>query len=120
VGGSISVSVDANPIALPIESALPCGMIVCELLTNSLKYAFPGERRGEIRVSLTTAAEGLTLTVNDNGIGLPPDFDPAHATTFGWQLISNLATQLDATMTATGGNRGTQVALHFRVEGSQS
>jgi two-component sensor histidine kinase len=120
VSGRISVHVDADPIALPIESALPCGMIVCELLTNSIKYAFPNERRGEIRVALTMAADRVTLTVSDNGIGLPADFDAPHATTFGWQLISNLATQLNATLTATGKNGGSQVTLHFRSEPSHS
>jgi PAS domain S-box-containing protein len=120
VSGRISVCVDAHPIALPIETALPCGMIVCELLTNSMKYAFPGERTGEVRIALTTAAERVTLTISDNGIGLPADFDPTHATTFGWQLIANLAAQLDATLTATGGKTGTQVALDFRSERSHS
>jgi PAS domain S-box-containing protein len=120
VSGRISVHVDADPIALPIESALPCGMIVCELLTNSVKYAFPNERRGEIRVALTAAAERVTLSVSDDGIGLPVDFDATHATTFGWQLISNLAAQLNATLTATGGNGGTHVTLHFRSEPSHS
>jgi PAS domain S-box-containing protein len=120
LSGRISVHVDADPIALPIESALPCGMIVCELLTNAMKYAFPGERTGEVRVALTTAAQRVTLTVSDNGVGLPVDFDATHATTFGWQLISNLAAQLDAALTATGGSAGTQVTLRFRSERSQS
>jgi PAS domain S-box-containing protein len=119
VGGRISVHVDAAPIALPIESALPCGMIVCELLTNSIKYAFPDKRRGEISVALATAEERVTLKVSDDGIGLPEDFDPARATTFGWQLIRNLAAQLGAELTATGGP-GAQVALHFRKERTQS
>jgi two-component sensor histidine kinase len=112
VGGRISVHVAADPIALPIESALPCGMIVCELLTNSIKYAFPGERRGKIRVTLTTADERVILTVSDDGIGLPSDFNPTQARTFGWQLIHNLAAQLGASLSATGG-KGTQVDLQF-------
>jgi PAS domain S-box-containing protein len=120
VSRRISLHVDADRIELPIESALPCGMIVCELLTNSIKYAFPGQHRGEVRLALTAAAERVTLSVCDNGIGLPVDFDVTHATTFGWQLISNLAAQLDATLTATGGNAGTQVTLHFRSEHAHS
>ncbi len=114
--GRISVHVEADPIALPIESALPCGMIVCELLTNSIKYAFPDERRGEIHVTLTTAAECVTLAVSDDGIGLPADFDVTRPATFGWQLISNLAAQMDATLTATGGGTGTQVVMRFKSE----
>ncbi len=119
VGGRISVLVDADPIALPIESALPCGMIVCELLTNSIKYAFPEKQKGEIRVALATAGERVNLTVSDNGTGLPADFDPTRATTFGWQLIRNLASQLGAELT-TGRGPGTQVALHFNSDRSQS
>jgi PAS domain S-box-containing protein len=120
VGGRISVHVDAEPSELPIESALPCGMIVCELLINSIKYAFPGTRKGEIRVELATTADLVTLTFSDNGIGLPADFDPIRATTFGWQLISNLATQLGATLTASGGLTGTRIDLQFRGERSES
>jgi PAS domain S-box-containing protein len=120
VGGRISVRVDGGPIALPIESALPCGMIVCELLTNSVKYAFPGDRRGETRIALTTDGGRVILTVSDNGIGLPADFDPVRATTFGWQLIGNLAAQLGATLTATGGQAGTRVVLDFKGEPSRA
>jgi PAS domain S-box-containing protein len=112
LGGRISVHVDADPISLPIESALPCGMIVCELLTNSIKYAFPGERRGEIHVTLSTEEERVALTISDDGIGLPVGFDPTQATTFGWQLIRSLAAQLDASLSAAGGP-GTQVVLQF-------
>jgi PAS domain S-box-containing protein len=112
VSGRISVSVEADPVALPIESALPCGMIVCELLTNSIKYAFPGERKGKIGVTLTSKADGITVTVSDDGTGLPADFAPDRATTFGWQLIRSLAAQLGARL-ATDRGPGTQVSLHF-------
>lgn len=119
VGGRICVHVKADSVALPIEAALPCGMIVCELLTNSIKYAFPAESSGQIHVALTGAEECVTLTVSDDGIGLPPDFDPARERTFGWQLIRNLAAQLGASLTTSRGP-GAQVVLQFRGQSSQS
>jgi PAS domain S-box-containing protein len=116
-GGRLSVHVEADPIELPIESALPCGMIVCELLTNSIKYAFPGERRGEIRVVITTTDGRVGLAVNDDGIGLPTGFDPAQSSTFGWQLIRNLAAQLGAELKISSGP-GARVCLDFASDRS--
>jgi hypothetical protein len=70
-------------IELAIEAALPCGMIVCELPTNSIEHTFPGKHAGEIRVAPTTAANRDALTDSNNGISRPADFAPARATTFG-------------------------------------
>jgi PAS domain S-box-containing protein len=119
LGGRIGVHVDADSIKLPIEAALPCGMIVCELLTNSIKYAFPAESSGGIHVALTASGERITLTVSDDGIGLPADFDPAHEKTFGWRLIRSLAAQLGASLTTTQGP-GAEVVLQFRSQSPQS
>jgi PAS domain S-box-containing protein len=111
-GKRVDVRVTADEIALPIESALPCGMIVCELLTNIFKYAFPGDRSGSAHLQLVAHDGRVRLTVTDDGVGLPADFDPEHSTSFGWQLIHNLAAQLGGTLSVAS-EEGTRVSISF-------
>ncbi len=87
-----------------LDTAVPCGMIINELLTNSLKYAFPENREGEIVISLQVYAEEddterIELTVSDNGIGFPDEFDCMQAETLGLQLVTAIAVdQLQGTI----------------------
>ncbi len=111
-GRNVGVRITADTFALPIEAAVPCGMILCELLTNVFKYAFPDGRSGTADVSVTAADKLMHLNVSDDGVGLPEDFDPEHSTSFGWQLIRNLTAQLGGTAQITRGE-GTQVAISF-------
>jgi two-component sensor histidine kinase len=85
---------------------------VCELLTNIFKYAFPGERSGSAHIWLAADDGHIRLTVSDDGVGLPRNFDPQHSPTFGWQLVHNLAKQLGATV-SVGREGGTQVSISF-------
>jgi PAS domain S-box-containing protein len=114
-GRRIEVRVEAAALALPIESALPCGMIVCELLTNVFKYAYPEGRRGDAVLRIVVDSYHVHLTVSDSGIGLPAEFDPERSTTFGWQLIHNLTTQLGG-MLAISREAGTHVTVSFPYE----
>lgn len=93
---SVQLVLDLEPARLEIEQAIPCGLIANELASNSLKHGFPEGRAGEVRVRLRAEDDGhqLRLTVSDTGIGLPPDFDPAHKRSLGLQLVSDLARQL--------------------------
>ncbi len=103
---SVRSVVDARGIILEIDKAIPCGLIVNELVSNALKHGFPGERAGMIRVSIVREGEGrLVLTVNDDGVGIPPGWDPHQANTLGLTIIKGLTEQLDGTfeMTTTGG-----------------
>ena len=111
-GRNVGVRVTADTFALPIESAVPCGMILCELLTNVFKYAFPDGRAGTADVSVTAADGHMHLNVSDDGVGLPEGFDPEHSPSFGWQLIRNLTAQLGGSAQITRG-AGTQVAISF-------
>jgi PAS domain S-box-containing protein len=108
----ITTRVEADDDALPLEVAQPCGMIVCELLLNAFKYAFPDARHGEIAVRAVNTDGRMTVTVSDNGVGLPADFDTKSAGSFGWQLINALVTQIDGTIAATSG-AGTTVTVSF-------
>ena len=88
----ISLKLDTDNIKVSIDAAVPCGLIINELLTNSLKHAFPDNQEGEIRVSLHLMADDLIeLLFADNGIGLPEDFDLRNTSTLGMQLIVGLA-----------------------------
>jgi PAS domain S-box-containing protein len=107
------VSVDADEGLLDIQIAIPCGLIANELLTNVLKYAFPGGRSGELRVAFgRSGASHWTLSVADDGIGLPEAVDPGAARTLGLKLVHTLATQIDATLRVDR-SRGTRFELRF-------
>ncbi|PYR45176.1 MAG: hypothetical protein DMF89_25840 [Acidobacteria bacterium] len=93
----ISCTVALEGISLPVDVAIPCGLIVNELVTNSLKHAFPDSTRGSIRVDLRRADKGrLELAVEDDGVGLPSDFDVHEASSLGLELVMTFAEQLEA------------------------
>ena len=97
--GRIGLKIDVGGAALDINTAIPCGLIVNELVTNALKHAFPGGRKGEVRVTLRTGAGGkLTLTVGDNGVGWPAEADFRRTETLGMQLVTMLVDQLDGSI----------------------
>ncbi|MBY0457757.1 MAG: PAS domain S-box protein [Gemmataceae bacterium] len=106
------VSVSAPP--LPLDVAVPCGLVVNELVSNGLKYAFAGRPGGTIEVSLGRAAGGLVLAVADDGVGLPPGFDPATAGSFGLQLVVALAEQLGGAVAAGNGAGGAGARFEVR------
>jgi two-component sensor histidine kinase len=86
-------------IYLDVSQAVPLGLILNEAITNAIKYAYPGREYGLISVSLIKAAENITLTVADQGSGLPPGFIPENATTLGLNLIKGLSKQLSGQLT---------------------
>jgi PAS domain S-box-containing protein len=96
----IGLKLELESVSLELNQAVPCGLILNELLTNSLKYAFPNGRPGEIRVAVARGPNDVVkLTVSDNGIGLPPGFNWAQSQSLGLQIIDTLAHQLDGTAT---------------------
>lgn len=91
----VSLAVDVPDVHLDIDSAVPLGLILNELLSNSFKYAFEYVSDGEIRVTVRTVSEGrFQLVYSDNGPGLPANFDLKRATTLGMQLIADLSRQI--------------------------
>ena len=88
-------------------------MIINELIANSLKYAFPLGESGEICIALHSNNDNqLLLSVSDNGIGLPPDFDVQNTGTLGSQLVTALTEQLSGTIELNG-NMGTEFKITF-------
>ncbi|WP_243147618.1 response regulator, partial [Scytonema sp. UIC 10036] len=90
----IKLHFQVEDTSLDIETAIPCGLIVNELVSNALKYAFPNNQAGEIIMKLYEHEHQLTLIVRDNGVGLPVDFDKKKTKTLGIKLIQGLVKQL--------------------------
>jgi PAS domain S-box-containing protein len=109
----IALRFELEPVSLGLNQAIPCGLILNELLTNSLKHAFPNQRRGEILVKLSWAEDQpVKLTVADDGVGLPAEFDWKESQSLGLRIMNILGRQLDgAIQRKTGG--GTMFSLEF-------
>lgn len=102
-----------------LEKAIPCGLAVNELVSNSFKHAFPNERHGEITVALDAIAAGETmLTVGDDGVGLPPGFDITTVKSLGLQLVPLLVEQLHGSLAVSGG-RGSLFSLRFPADDAE-
>jgi len=105
--------VEPGTISLELDQAVPCGLLLNELVTNALKHAFPGERSGCIRVTLERATpQTVGLTVADDGAGLPVTLDPSATSSLGLQLVSLLTQQLHGTVNFERG-QGTAVHILF-------
>lgn len=94
-------------VRLPLATAMPLALIVSELLTNAVKYAFPPPMRGGIALSVEDAEHTLAVTVADDGIGLPERFDFSQPVGVGTRIVAALSKQLRAQITAPPTDRGT-------------
>jgi len=114
--GRFAVAVDAGDVHLPISTAIPCGLIVNELVSNTLKHAFPEGRDGRIDIQLASNGNGgAVLSVSDDGIGLPENLDPAKTESLGLQLVTLLADQIGGELSIQHRDP-TRFALHFSTE----
>jgi len=88
----IELKIEVEDVSIGLDNAIPCGLIINELVSNSLKYAFPQEGKGEIKIALRSVNEDeLELTVSDNGIGIPEDLDFENPESLGLDLVKTLA-----------------------------
>jgi PAS domain S-box-containing protein len=95
VANRIRLEYQVVPINLPLEQAVPCGLIVSELVSNALKHGFPGDRAGRIQIELIPIEEKtILLSVRDEGLGLPSDFKLDTSPGLGLKLVSGLTDQL--------------------------
>ncbi len=105
-----------KPLELDVTLAVPVGLIINETLTNSLKYAFPEGRSGTITLRLQSVADHTyQLSIADDGVGLPHDYNPSQSRSLGMRLMHGLSKQIDATLTITG-QPGVNISLIFRDE----
>jgi PAS domain S-box-containing protein len=129
----IALRLEVEPLDFGLDIAVPLGLVLNELVSNSLKHGYPDGRRGVITVRLardagagraadavdSATAPMMCLSVSDDGIGLPPDTDKTFPHTFGLKLVGALSDQLHATMTLArdAGAGGTCATLLFRAPG---
>lgn len=109
----IHLIMDLEPIKLSLDDSIPCGLIINEVISNSLKYAFPNEREGEIRIELSQQNNTVNLSISDNGVGLEGEIDFDSYESFGFLLIETLASQLEAEMSMSTKNG---FSYHFKWE----
>ncbi len=109
----VKLILNLKEVKLDIDTSIPLGLILNELLTNSLKHAFPNGRNGEIIVELKPESEGkFKLSVSDNGIGFPEDFDYKNTKTLGMMIINSLTEQIDGTINLDR-SKGTKFTIIF-------
>lgn len=110
----ITHHINTNGIVLDIDTSIPLGLIINELLTNSYKYAFANRDSGTITISLREKdTEDLELHVSDDGAGLPVGFDPSTLNSLGLKLVKGLASQLKGTIRFES-NKGTHAFIQFK------
>jgi two-component sensor histidine kinase len=113
----VTLKVDAQPIWVSIALAIPCGLIVNELVTNALKYAFPSERIGQIHITIQSGdRHHVILKVGDNGIGLPLNFNWQNPESLGLQIVTTLTNQLQGTIELTKTESGTEFVVRFTAD----
>jgi PAS domain S-box-containing protein len=114
---AVRLAVTIEDIPLGITEAIPCGLIINELVSNALKHAFPKGKEGEIVIQLLRKdASQITLTVSDNGVGLPEQADFRKSPSLGLTLINSLVEQLNGTIELDRSG-GTTFTITFRQSG---
>nr|WP_315472881.1 PAS domain S-box protein [uncultured Undibacterium sp.] len=117
-GGAVRLELDLHSVSLSMDQATPCGLIVNELISNSLKHAFPDGRSGVVKVSLIPQPEtkSVNIIVSDEGVGLPSDFDKRRELSLGLQLVDDLVTQIGGTLSIETG-AGSKFSVRFTCDG---
>jgi two-component sensor histidine kinase len=109
----IRLVLEMKAVFLDVNTAIPCGLIINELISNALEHAFPGGRPGEIRVRFEPDGDGrFLLEVADTGVGIPEGVDLDKAESLGLQIVRLLVEQLDGTITLHR-REGTRYAISF-------
>jgi two-component sensor histidine kinase len=108
----IQVRVEGEDIMFDLERAVPCGLMLTELVSNVCKHAFPKGARGELLVSVAAADDCVSITAEDNGVGLPEWFDPVKTASLGLKIVKTLTDQLGGRVSFDRG-AGNRVQIHL-------
>ncbi|MFC5567043.1 PAS domain-containing protein [Rubellimicrobium aerolatum] len=110
--GQISLSSDVEAgLVLPLTQAVPLALVVSELVTNAVKYAFQGRDKGRLSVRLRRTPEGARIEVADDGVGLPDGFDPKRSGGLGMKIVTSLVRQVRGKLSLEGVKPGTKAAI---------
>jgi len=112
---NINLELDLGDVNLNLDQAIPCGLIINELVSNSIKYAFPFNKQGKICIKLTKTDNKIYLNVSDNGTGLPDNLDVENTDTLGLQLVYILVSQLDGDIKVIN-KKGTTFLFNFTIK----
>ena len=108
------LQLDLDDIQLNLDTAIPCGLIINELLSNSLKYAFVKNKKGKIEVSIKQKEKNIVISVAYNGKGLPENIDFRNTESLGLQLVASLVEQINGKIKLDS-KKGTKVTIEFSV-----
>jgi two-component sensor histidine kinase len=108
----IAIKIEAKEILFSIATAVPCSLLINEIVANALKHAFPKGRSGEIRIEMASSGNTITLVICDNGIGIPEQIDFKNTETLGLQLVTALVDQLRGSIEVSR-KGGTQYRIVF-------
>ncbi|MBO9659802.1 MAG: sensor histidine kinase, partial [Chitinophagaceae bacterium] len=112
--GNVRFIIENDAISLEVAQAVPLGLIINEAVSNSIKYAFPGDRRGIIRIGLKNSGEGhCILLIADDGVGVGDAGSRSEGKSLGMNLIQGLATQLNGEFVFHSGEGGVSISLRF-------
>jgi two-component sensor histidine kinase len=112
LNSNLKCIVDSEDVVFSLDTAVPLGLIISEMITNSVKHAFDGVDSPELKIKLTHKENGYELIVHDNGIGLPVDFDLDNPLSLGVEIINALAEQIEARIEFSNDN-GAKFKIHF-------
>ena len=113
----ITINVVSDDITMDIDSAIPCGLIINELVSNAIKYAFPDGRDGNITIKMHIQDQDYVLSVEDDGVGFPEEIDFKNPKTLGLQIVHTLTQQLDGDIELEN-NGFTRFKIRFKVKNS--
>ncbi|OPY26602.1 MAG: aerobic respiration control sensor protein ArcB [Methanobacterium sp. PtaU1.Bin242] len=112
---NIKPMISVEETFLNIETSIPLSLLISELVSNSLKYAFPQRKNGEISISLHSQNNHYKLIISDNGVGLPPEIDFKNVkSSLGLRLVNSLVNQLDGTIELDRNHPGTKFIINFK------
>ena len=112
-GHDITCEIHSNEVFLPVDQAIPCALVVNEILSNAYKHAFKGRKKGTIEISAVEENGQIQLIVRDNGVGMPGNFDISRSNSLGLKLIRTLVQhQLKGSLTINS-RQGTEVIVEF-------
>lgn len=109
----VDIQIDTPAVELNINQAIPCSLIINEIITNIYKHAFEGRQRGQIQTSITVDGDLLTLLIEDDGVGFKPKIEPEKSSSLGMQLIRVLSQQLGGTFSFDSTGSGVTFKLMF-------
>ena len=113
--GRVQLQLDVQDVMVDVNSAVPLGLIINELVTNSLKYAFPDDQEGTIRINFHGEGDEYVLEVSDDGIGIPGDFDIEKSNSLGMLLVNSLTSQIQGELELKR-DHGTTFTIKFRED----